>query len=115
MKSKPLQSSFPSPLCLPAQQTELARPVLVHDDPQREGDGREQEGANREGQVQHLVLFFADQPAIHPQGPLRGNQGLHLNSVSRAEHGAVIIKVLHLGGRLRRRWCGQVEAGAVGV
>lgn len=103
----------------PAQQTQLARPVLVHDDAQRQRDGREQEGADGERQVQHLVLVLADQPAVHPQLVVRGAQGPHLHPVSQADHQAVGVKVLHFALVQRLRWqqlgLGQVEAGAVGT
>lgn len=56
---------------LPAQQAELPWTVFVHDDAHGEGDGRQQEGAHGEGQVQHLVLVLADGPAIHLQVLLR--------------------------------------------
>lgn len=106
-----------SPAASPAQQTQLARPVLVHDDAQRQRDGRQQEGADGEGQVQHLVLVLADQPAVHPQLVVRGHQGPHLHPVSQAHHRAVGVKVLHGLVQRRRRQqlgLGQVEAGAVG-
>lgn len=52
---------------LPAQQPQLPRAVLVHDDAHWQRDGRQQEGSNGEGQVQPLVLVFADGPAVHLQ------------------------------------------------
>lgn len=52
---------------LPAQQSQLPRAVLVHDDAHGQRDGRQQEGSNGEGQVQPLVLVFADGPAVHLQ------------------------------------------------
>ena len=55
-----------SPQNWPAQQPELPRAILVHDDAQGQGDGTEQEGAHGEGQVQHLILGLAAEPAIHP-------------------------------------------------
>lgn len=48
----------------PAQQPQLARAVLVHDDAQGQRDGTEQEGADGEGQVQHLVLGVARWPLV---------------------------------------------------
>lgn len=50
---------------LPAEQTKFARAVFVHDDAERQRDGAEEEGADGERQVQHLILFFADGPALH--------------------------------------------------
>lgn len=51
----------------PAQETQLAGAVFVHDDAHGQGDGRQQEGTHGEGQVQHLVLVLADGPVIHLQ------------------------------------------------
>lgn len=99
---------------LPAQQPELARPVFVHDDPQRQGDGRQQEGAYRERQVQHLVLFFTNQPAVHLQGPFCWDQRPHLHPVSEAEYGALaVVVLLELVGRRCWRQHGHVVAGDV--
>lgn len=53
--------------CLPSKQAEFAWSVFVHDDPKGECDGTEEEGAHGEGQIQHLILFFTDEPPVHPQ------------------------------------------------
>lgn len=73
---------------LPAQKSQLPRTIFVHDDAHGQGDGRQQEGAHSEGQVQHLVLVFADGPAVH-------------------------LQVLLGNGRRRDGRVGEVEAGAV--
>lgn len=48
----------------PAQQPQLARPVLVHDNSQGQRDGTEQEGPDGEGQVQHFILGVAGRPFV---------------------------------------------------
>lgn len=48
----------------PAKQPQLARAVLIHDNAQGQRDGTEQEGANGEGQVQHLILRVARGPFV---------------------------------------------------
>ena len=45
--------------------------IFVHDDAHGQGNGRQQEGAHGERQVQHLVLVLADGPAVHLQVLLR--------------------------------------------
>lgn len=110
--SKPLHGPFGS--ALPAQQSELAWPVFVHDDPQRQGDGGQQEGAYGERQVQHLVLLFANKPAVHLQGPFGRDQRPHLHAVPEADHGVLALIVLvELAGRRRGRREGHVVAGGV--
>jgi len=96
--------------CLPAQEAELAGAVLVHDDAQGQRDGGQQEGAHGERHVQHLVLLLADQPAVHPQGPLVGGpQGLDLHHVAplllhlsvEVSELVVVVVVVVVVGRLR--------------
>lgn len=54
-------------MLLPSYKSQLPRPILVHDDAHGQCNGRQQEGADGERQVQHFILVFADGPAIHFQ------------------------------------------------
>lgn len=76
----------------PAQKSQLPWPVFVHDDAHGQSDGRQQEGAHSEGQVQHLVLVLADRPAVHLQVLLRIRQ-CRGGRVGEVEVGAVFWMV----------------------
>lgn len=102
---------IPYLLCLPAKQSQLARPIFIHDDPQWQGDGWQQEGAHCKGQVQHLILFFTNQPAIHPQGPI---QRLSLHYISGTVTEALTFIVVRILIRCRCwQGLGQIIAGTV--
>lgn len=57
-------SPLGSPGHQPAEQPELARSILIHDNSQRERDRTEQERPNGEGQVEHLILGIAGRPFV---------------------------------------------------
>lgn len=66
---------------LPAHQANWAWPKLVHQDPEGQGGGTEQEGPNGEAQIQHLLLVHAAEPLLHLTAggvPQRHDQGLIL-------------------------------------
>ena len=53
-----------SPTALPAHQPHGPGAKAVHEEPQRQGGGAEQEGANGEAQVEHLFLLVAAGPSM---------------------------------------------------
>lgn len=62
-------------LTLPANQADRAGPKLVHQDPKWQCGGTEQEGANGETQIQHLLLVHTGKPLLDHAGRGRINKG----------------------------------------
>lgn len=73
----------------PPQQSQLPRPVFVHDNTQGQSYGWQQEGTHSKGQVQHLILVFADGPAVHFQVLFFCTFGCRGGCVGEVEAGAV--------------------------
>lgn len=61
-------------LQLPAHESKGSGPEFVHEDAEGKGGGAEQERANGEAQVEHLLLGHATRP--HPRGTVQEHHTL---------------------------------------